>query len=66
MKDQIRSQGTSVVVEDGIAPDIAELLKQIRAQYEQMVAKNRDEAEQWYKSKVTFCFCFLILEGRSS
>ena len=41
------------MVEDGIAPDIAELLKQIRAQYEQMVMKNKDEAEQWYKSKVS-------------
>jgi len=54
LKEKIRNQGTSVVVEDGLSPDVAELLKQIRAQYEQMVMKNRDEAEQWYKSKVRF------------
>ena len=51
LKEQIRNQGTSVVVEEGLSPDVAELLKQIRAQYEQMVMKNRDEAEQWYKTK---------------
>nr|CAB3248812.1 glial fibrillary acidic protein [Phallusia mammillata] len=50
LKEQIKNQGTSVEV-DGIAPDVAELLRQIRAQYEQMVLKNRDEAEQWYKNK---------------
>ena len=49
--EQIKNQGVSVEV-DGIAPDVAELLRQIRAQYESMVLKNRDEAEQWYKSKV--------------
>jgi len=51
LKEQIKNQGTSVEV-DGMAPDITELLRQIREQYEQMVLKNRDETESWYKAKV--------------
>lgn len=47
---QIREQGYNIEVDD-IAPDISELLRQIRAQYEQIVMKNRDETESWYKSK---------------
>lgn len=51
MKEQIKNQTTNIEV-DGVAPDVAELLRQIREQYEQMVMKNRSEAEEWYKSKV--------------
>nr|NP_001027716.2 intermediate filament protein IF-D [Ciona intestinalis] len=50
LKAQVRDQGVNVEV-DGIAPDVAELLRQIRAQYESIVLKNKDEAEQWYKNK---------------
>ena len=57
LKAQIRNQGVSVEVDAGLGPDVAELLRQIRAQYEQIVMKNRDEAEQWYKSKVTNNLC---------
>lgn len=49
-QQQIREQGYNIEVDD-IAPDISELLRQIRAQYEQIVMKNRDETENWYKSK---------------
>lgn len=50
LKKQIAEQGVNVEV-DGIAPDVAELLRQIRAQYEAIVIQNRDEAEAWYKKK---------------
>merc|ERR1719354_160897 len=50
LKAQIREQGYNIEVDD-ISPDISEMLRQIRAQYEQMVIKNRDETESWYKSK---------------
>nr|CAD10679.1 intermediate filament protein D [Molgula oculata] len=50
LKDQIANQGVNIEV-DGIAPDVAELLRQIRQQYETIVAQNQDEAEQWYKKK---------------
>lgn len=55
IRQQIASQGVNIEV-DGIAPDVAELLRQIRAQYEAIVIQNRDEAEAWYKKKVTFKF----------
>merc|ERR1712183_1079692 len=51
LKAQIREQGYNIEVDD-ISPDISEMLRQIRAQYEQMVIKNRDETESWYKSKL--------------
>lgn len=51
LKQQIANQGVNIEV-DGIAPDVAELLRQIRAQYETIVIQNRDEAEAWYKKKV--------------
>ena len=35
-----------------MVPDISELLRQIREQYEQMVLKDKDDAENWYKIKV--------------
>jgi len=47
---QIREQGFNVEVDD-ITPDISELLRQIRAQYEQMVLKDQDETENLYKAK---------------
>merc|ERR1712183_1151012 len=50
LKAQIREQGYNIEVDD-ISPDISEMLRQIRAQYEQMVIKNRDETESGYKSK---------------
>lgn len=50
LKKQIEQQGCQVEV-DGITPDISEMLRQIRAQYDQISIKHRDEAEQWYKKK---------------
>jgi len=50
LQAEISAQSYNIEVDD-IAPDISELLRQIRAQYEQIVMKNRDETETWYKSK---------------
>merc|ERR1712147_117515 len=49
-KEQIASQGINVEV-DGITPDMNEILREIRVEYEQIQVKNRDEAEEWYKKK---------------
>lgn len=49
-KEQIASQGINIEV-DGITPDMNEILREIRAEYEQIQIKNRDEAEEWYKKK---------------
>ena len=41
-------KGINVEV-DGITPDMNEILREIRVEYEQIQVKNRDEAEEWYK-----------------
>lgn len=43
-----RKKGINVEV-DGITPDMNEILREIRVEYEQIQVKNRDEAEEWYK-----------------
>jgi len=50
LKEQIASQGINVEV-DGITPDMNEILRDIRQEYETIAIKNRDEAEEWYKKK---------------
>uniref|UniRef100_A0A673ZWL6 Neuronal intermediate filament family member 1 n=1 Tax=Salmo trutta TaxID=8032 RepID=A0A673ZWL6_SALTR len=51
---QVSLQATQVSVEmdmrDG-KPDLAVALKDIRAQYEVLSAKNQNQAEEWYRSK---------------
>lgn len=42
-------------------PDLTAALRDIRAQYETIAAKNISEAEEWYKSKVSsLCTLFPI------
>ena len=44
-------KGINVEV-DGITPDMNEILREIRVEYEQIQVKNRDEAEEWYKVSI--------------
>ncbi|XP_015214970.2 desmin isoform X2 [Lepisosteus oculatus] len=51
---QAQLQETHVQVEmDMSKPDLTAALRDIRAQYESIAAKNIQEAEEWYKSKVS-------------
>ncbi|XP_010884832.2 desmin [Esox lucius] len=51
---QSQMQETQVQVQmDMSKPDLTAALRDIRAQYEGIAAKNIQEAEEWYKSKVT-------------
>ncbi|KAJ8350290.1 hypothetical protein SKAU_G00254200 [Synaphobranchus kaupii] len=51
---QAQMQETQVQVQmDMSKPDLTAALRDIRAQYEGIAAKNISEAEEWYKSKVT-------------
>lgn len=36
-----------------VKPDLAAALKDIRAQYENLSARNQAQAEDWYRSKIT-------------
>ena len=37
---------------DGDRPDLTAALREVRAEYESMAAKNVTDVEEWYKSKV--------------
>ncbi|KPP70128.1 desmin-like [Scleropages formosus] len=51
---QAQMQETQVQVQmDMSKPDLTAALREIRAQYEGIAAKNISEAEEWYKSKVS-------------
>lgn len=50
---QAQLQEQHIQVEMDISkPDLTAALRDIRAQYESIAAKNIAEAEEWYKSKV--------------
>ena len=61
MKAQLVTDHVRVQV-DTHGPDMSELLRDIRSQYEAAAKKNREEAEAWYNSKVSFV---IILENPS-
>ncbi|XP_044526715.1 desmin isoform X6 [Gracilinanus agilis] len=51
---ELRRQEQQVQVEMDVSkPDLTAALRDIRAQYETIAAKNISEAEEWYKSKVS-------------
>uniref|UniRef100_UPI00398F3891 desmin-like n=1 Tax=Pristiophorus japonicus TaxID=55135 RepID=UPI00398F3891 len=52
LQAQLQEQQVQVEV-DMSKPDLTAALRDIRAQYESISAKNVQEAEEWYKSKVT-------------
>lgn len=49
---QIQEQHIQVDV-DVAKPDLTAALRDVRQQYESVAAKNLQEAEEWYKSKVS-------------
>ncbi|KAB0399192.1 hypothetical protein E2I00_006248, partial [Balaenoptera physalus] len=52
LKQSVESQQVQQVeVEATVKPELTAALRDIRAQYESIAAKNLQEAEEWYKSK---------------
>lgn len=51
LQAQLQEQQVQVEM-DMSKPDLTAALRDIRAQYETIAAKNISEAEEWYKSKV--------------
>lgn len=53
MKSRIARDEVQVEVDSGISgPDLGTILNDLRTQYEGIVKKNKDQAEQWYRKKV--------------
>uniref|UniRef100_A0A2I3SZW5 Desmin n=1 Tax=Pan troglodytes TaxID=9598 RepID=A0A2I3SZW5_PANTR len=56
LQAQLQEQQVQVEM-DMSKPDLTAALRDIRAQYETIAAKNISEAEEWYKSKVAWMCC---------
>ena len=51
MKSQLITDHVHVQM-DSHGPDLSDLLRDIRAQYDLAAKKNREESEEWYNAKV--------------
>lgn len=53
MKSRIARDEVNVEVDSGPSgPDLGAILSHLRSQYEEIVKKNKEHAEQWYLKKV--------------
>lgn len=53
MKSRIARDEVNVEVDSGPSgPELGTVLSGLRSQYEEIVKKNKDQAEQWYRKKV--------------
>lgn len=53
MKSRIARDEVNVEVDSGPSgPELGTVLSDLRSQYEGIVKKNKDQAEQWYRKKV--------------
>lgn len=54
MKSRIARDEVNVEVDSGPSgPELGTVLSDLRSQYEGIVKKNKDQAEQWYRKKVS-------------
>lgn len=52
LQAQIQDQHVQIDM-DVVKPDLTAALRDVRQQYESVATKNLQEAEEWYKSKVS-------------
>lgn len=52
MKSRIAKDEVNVEVDSASGPELGTILSELRSQYEGIVKKNKDQAEQWYRKKV--------------
>nr|Q5K2N9.1 RecName: Full=Keratin, type I cytoskeletal 18; AltName: Full=Cytokeratin-18; Short=CK-18; AltName: Full=Keratin-18; Short=K18 [Protopterus aethiopicus]CAH05048.1 type I keratin 18 [Protopterus aethiopicus] len=52
LRNQVNSCGVQVDLDAPKGTDLAEIMATLRAEYEAMINKNKDDAEHWYQSKV--------------
>ncbi|MGH0188264.1 UNVERIFIED_CONTAM: hypothetical protein FKN15_028717 [Acipenser sinensis] len=53
LRNQIAQSGVQVDVDAPKGQDLAQVLAEVRAQYESMAQKNRDELKAWHENKLT-------------
>ncbi|XP_035465017.2 keratin, type I cytoskeletal 18 [Scophthalmus maximus] len=52
MKSRIAKDEVNVEVDSASGPELGTILSTLRSQYEGIVKKNKDQAEQWYRKKL--------------
>uniref|UniRef100_A0A8D0AKS9 Si:ch211-243g18.2 n=1 Tax=Sander lucioperca TaxID=283035 RepID=A0A8D0AKS9_SANLU len=52
MKSRIAKDEVNVEVDSASGPELGTILSELRSQYEGIVKKNKDQAEQWYRKKL--------------
>ena len=52
MKSRIARDEVNVEVDSASGPELGSILSELRSQYEGIVKKNKEQAEQWYRKKV--------------
>ena len=52
MKSRIARDEVNVEVDSASGPELGMVLSELRSQYEGIVNKNKEHAEQWYRKKV--------------
>lgn len=53
MKSRIARDEVNVEVDSASGPELGTVLSDLRSQYEGIVKKNKEQAEQWYRKKVS-------------
>lgn len=53
MKSRIARDEVNVEVDSASGPELGTILSDLRSQYEGIVKKNKEQAEQWYRKKVS-------------
>ncbi|XP_067832763.1 keratin, type I cytoskeletal 18 [Heptranchias perlo] len=54
LRSQISTSNVQVEVDSPRGPDLTKIISEIREQYEQIAQKNKDDAENWYKTQMDF------------
>lgn len=52
MRSRIARDEVNVEVDSASGPELGTILSDLRSQYEGIVKKNKEQAEQWYRKKV--------------
>lgn len=52
MRSRIARDEVNVEVDSASGPELGTILSELRSQYEGIVKKNKEQAEQWYRKKV--------------